>query len=393
MTTLGKRLPAGLIDSGGDGENNAQVRRMYEILKRNASEQSEHGADDELENGEEEGAFGYDADAEEDVEELDSDDEIGGWRWGLIAFCTKVSQSSNAHFVADLADRLKDIDLDDANAVWECLTDAERKDFESVVHGEHVSKLSVREPWWRKWEIDGEKPAPLIQDVTEPTDSAPKDRATKTTKPITTVDRDPSAIVVDDMPAVLDRISDFSQLTGRKSPAAGIEHNIKNVIGAYCLTYRFYYGDLSSHVADTCTYLFARCGNLRSNVIYKSAESAMLDVNPNGDPNLLQLITEDTDSIWLGPPLPEPRPRQQRIHATQAALSDVHRLLAAARHITPKSTALVSADAKVASDDTTATKARIAGRVYASGAPVSRVFLSACLKKMEYYLSSVQQLQ
>lgn len=221
------------------------------------------------------------------------------------------------------------------------------------------------------------------------------------------MDYDPTAVVVDDMPPILDRIADFSILSGGKSPAAGIEHNIKNVIGAYCLTYRFYYGDPISHASESCTYLFSRSGNLRSNAIYKSTESAMLDVNPNGDPNLLQLISDDTDTIWLGPPLPEPRPRQERITATQAALSDVHRLLSAARTITlktipvPVSSAFDGAKAKAELNAGLSTDAgscdasakRIPGRVIANGAPVSRVFLSACLKKIEYYLSAVQQLQ
>lgn len=77
---LGKRLPAGIIDNSlSSNGDNAKVQQMYDILKRNAGETGDYALNGDVmdDDDEQEGAFGYDADAEEDVEELDSDDEIG----------------------------------------------------------------------------------------------------------------------------------------------------------------------------------------------------------------------------------------------------------------------------------------------------------------------------
>lgn len=62
MAMLSKRLPAGLVDSAGNGDNAAEIRRMYEMLKSTAEAGDADGEDDDT--------YGTD-----DEEELDSDDE------------------------------------------------------------------------------------------------------------------------------------------------------------------------------------------------------------------------------------------------------------------------------------------------------------------------------
>uniref|UniRef100_A0A8D9ALK9 Zinc finger HIT domain-containing protein 2 n=1 Tax=Cacopsylla melanoneura TaxID=428564 RepID=A0A8D9ALK9_9HEMI len=67
----------------------------------------------------------------------------------------------------DLATRLENIDLDNAEAVWGQLTDAERADFESLISSGDVAKiLPVWTPWWMP------RAKPLIEEVNNPAPSS-----------------------------------------------------------------------------------------------------------------------------------------------------------------------------------------------------------------------------
>lgn len=49
----------------------------------------------------------------------------------------------------DLAERLNGIDLDDADSVWDKLTDNERQEFEELLRKGDVTKIIIPwDPWW-----------------------------------------------------------------------------------------------------------------------------------------------------------------------------------------------------------------------------------------------------
>ena len=51
--------------------------------------------------------------------------------------------------IPDLHERLRGINLDDADSVWENLTPAERQEFEELLQSGDVSQLVAPwEPWW-----------------------------------------------------------------------------------------------------------------------------------------------------------------------------------------------------------------------------------------------------
>lgn len=97
---------------------------MMQILKKMQAEGA--GGDDEL--------IG-------EAEDIDSDDEDG----------------------IDLHDRIKDLNLNDADAVWEALTEDEKNEFEAMLnHGDVGSILPQWEPWWMY-----RKTKKLVKDVDE----------------------------------------------------------------------------------------------------------------------------------------------------------------------------------------------------------------------------------
>jgi hypothetical protein len=59
------------------------------------------------------------------------------------------ADSDDDDSIPDLHERLRDVNLDDADSVWEKLTPAERQKFEEMLQSGDVSQLAVPwEPWW-----------------------------------------------------------------------------------------------------------------------------------------------------------------------------------------------------------------------------------------------------
>lgn len=56
--------------------------------------------------------------------------------------------SDDDESIPDLALRLKDVNLDDSEAVWNLLTDDERKEFEALTKDDVTQILPIWEPWW-----------------------------------------------------------------------------------------------------------------------------------------------------------------------------------------------------------------------------------------------------
>jgi len=59
------------------------------------------------------------------------------------------ADSDDDDSIPDLHERLRGVNLDDADSVWEKLTPAEKQEFEELLQSGDVSQLVVPwEPWW-----------------------------------------------------------------------------------------------------------------------------------------------------------------------------------------------------------------------------------------------------
>lgn len=151
--------------------SNDDKKHVLEMLQRTAAEEE----DDDVE-------------TEENWQDLDSDDDDGGEH--------------------DLAERLAEVDLNNADAVWELLTDAEQQEFKSIVHkGDIENIVKTVEPFWKQ-RLEN-KPVTDIQENEEKMKE-----------------------IIMTCPTVLSNIKDFKNLS-TKPPAKCIIYNIANVLGTY----------------------------------------------------------------------------------------------------------------------------------------------------------------
>lgn len=76
----------------------------------------------------------------EDVDNIDIDD--------LIEYDDEPADSDDEPEI-DLEERLKDLNLDDADAVWNALTEDERNEFEALLNQGDVGSIMPQwDPWW-----------------------------------------------------------------------------------------------------------------------------------------------------------------------------------------------------------------------------------------------------
>ncbi|XP_008485572.2 zinc finger HIT domain-containing protein 2-like, partial [Diaphorina citri] len=150
---------------------------------------------------------------------------------------------------ADLATRLENIDLNNAEAVWSLLTDAERAEFESLVSSGDVAKiLPVWTPWWCT------KPASLIEEVNQPESSA-----TQSTP---------------EYPTLVPNIPVFYLICTVK-PSPCIEFNMVNTIAAYTFTSRHYNGEPEHSAKESGSCLMQLSDNLNHNTNFSEADLAV----------------------------------------------------------------------------------------------------------------------
>lgn len=107
-----------------------------------------------------------------------------------------------------MADRLDGVDLNNADAVWDKLTPAEKEEFKSIVYNGEIEKIvQPVEPWWKQRLED--KP---VVDIEE--------QKIKLAK------------MMELCPPILQNIKDFSKISTKK-PADCIVYNISNILGTY----------------------------------------------------------------------------------------------------------------------------------------------------------------
>lgn len=202
-------------------------------------------------------------DEEEDWEDLDSDDD------------------ENEH--ADLAERLAEVDLNNADAIWEKLTDEEKQEFKSIVYNGEIEKIvQPVEPWWKlhleeKAVVDLQEEELKVKEILKKCPKVPND------------------------------VKDFQKISS-KPPAACIIYNIADLVGAYTYIFRYYNGDHLSYEMEATDTLISICDNLKANTNFEStiavADSVMmscLNLNLFSDLSSKNLMLEDLRSIFDGP--------------------------------------------------------------------------------------------
>lgn len=306
--------PVGETKEAGEAK-----KRMYEMLMRmqsmesNASSISDIDLTEQIRQLEdlEEEEQGLEGETHSD---LDSDDEEGA---------TKVIECS------DLAERLQNVDLNDANAVWQKLTTEEQKDFEKLVQTGDISTIVPDyKPWWVV-----EVPL-LIQDVTEQNGGHQIVAHEKQLQ----------------LPDLIDNIRRFGELS-TKSPDPCVRHNLVNILAAYTFAARFFNGDHQSYPHESAHCLVSICANIKANWNYESdaaaLESVAMEARNEGlrfDDQDVQTMRSDVDKL-LHPPQSaiELQPREETSSAAEekkilgqnlfilTALSDLYRVLVQAK--------------------------------------------------------------
>lgn len=200
---------------------------------------------------------------DDEWEDLDSDDDV--------------------RETVDLADRLSEVDLNNADAVWERLTDEEKQEFKSIIYNGEIEKIVKNvESWWKlKLEVK------MVNDI--------QANETKVKE------------IIKKCPKVHGNIKDFRSFSS-KTPAPCIIYNIANVIGAYAYIFRYYNGDHQSYEEEATENLISISDNLRVNANFECvssvADSIMLNChnfNLFSDLNTKAKILEDVKEILSGP--------------------------------------------------------------------------------------------
>lgn len=266
----------------------------------------------------------------------------------------------------DLADRLAEVDLNNADEIWERLTEEEKQEFKSIVYNGEIEKIvKPVEPWW-KLKLETKLVKDIQQDelrIKEILKKCPKPQAD---------------------------IKDFTKIS-TKSPAACIIYNIANVIGAYTYLFRYYNGDHLSYELEAADNLISICDNLKANVNFESiisiADSVMmncLNTNLFSDLNTKKLIQEDLKDILDGP-----GDNNEINSFIISALSDIIRLFKIAkskyRQETPKEAPGTGGSKKKFSSEFLSGDGRTEFKQLEN-----QTHLIGCIKKIEFYLSFIK---
>ncbi|XP_026727079.1 zinc finger HIT domain-containing protein 2 [Trichoplusia ni] len=275
-----------------------------------------------------------------DLIEYDDDDEPG---------------DSDDEAGVDLEERLKDLNLDDADAVWNALTQDERNEFEALLNqGDVGSILPQWVPWWMY-----HKEKKLVEDV-----GTNDEEALKSCPQLKVVPK-------------------FETLTAVK-PSPAIKNNITNVLASYAFIMRYFNGEVDP--AEGIVYLLDVCANLESNtnfddpavaleaVAQKCLQSELIQT----DEASLTVMKKDTFLIIRGPS------EENEKFYCKAALSHLHQILTKAK----------SAEKNKKEENIVKEKMEFSRKFpkhekeHLPSLDISKV--KKCIKKVEYYLSFIE---
>ncbi|CAO1419264.1 unnamed protein product [Diamesa tonsa] len=199
----------------------------------------------------------------EHIEDIDSDDSV-----------------EEEH---SLAVRLAEVDLNNADDIWDRLTDVEKQEFKSIVYNGEVENIVIPvQPWWKL-----KLPQKLVSD--EADDKVKIDK------------------IMEQCPKESLEIKNFLKIS-TKTPAKCIIYNIANVLGAYTYIFQYYNGDHLEYCTEATYNLITICDNLKANVNFDTIATVVDSVMMNClntslffDPTTKELILSDIKDIINGP--------------------------------------------------------------------------------------------
>ncbi|XP_032527140.2 zinc finger HIT domain-containing protein 2 [Danaus plexippus] len=193
----------------------------------------------------------------------------------------------------DLHTRIKDLNLDDPDALWNALTSDEKNEFEAMLSQGDVGTII---PQWQPWWLF-RKEKKLVEEV----DLNGEKEALERCPTIKTVPK-------------------FSSLTSIQ-PSPSIRFNMVNIIAAYAFAIRYVNGEIN-HI-EICTYILEVCSNLKTNTNFEDAELAIESVAQmciqneyiDTDEASLNVMRHDTFLILQGPS------EENHLHYSKTAFS------------------------------------------------------------------------
>lgn len=221
--------------ASGGTNSKEEMRKIYDILKR--IRESDAGIDTD----------------NFDMDGLDSDDEVHSPEHG---YEEENEQGENLEDVdddgnddEDIAERLKDIDINDADEVWQRLTSAEKEEFKKLVSSGDIMKLMPDfKPWW------------LIKENSKIVILKANGQEER-----------------NDVPNVIENIPKYSNICS-KEPAPCIHYNIWNILAAYSCTVRFFNGEHFTNPNEATAYLVNLSSTLKYGTNFEEVEDAVVSV-------------------------------------------------------------------------------------------------------------------
>ncbi|KAM3963947.1 zinc finger HIT domain-containing protein 2 [Aphomia sociella] len=255
----------------------------------------------------------------------------------------------------DLHERIKDLNLDDPDAIWNALTEDEKNEFEALLNqGDVGSIIPQWEPWWMY-----RKEEKLIEDVNadekveDSLNNCPHLKAVPPLSSLTTV-----------------------------QPSSAIKFNITNILASYAFIMRYYNGEVDAIEGTIC--LLSICTNLDANMNFDDLATAVESVVQKclqsdliqTDKESLEVMKHDTFLILQGPS------KENKLYYCKAALSHLNNIFNKA-----KSTDRVSKE-NIKNKTEFSRKFPEHKRDHLPNLDISKV--KKCIKKIEYYLSYME---
>lgn len=285
-----------LIANAGQADNKEDVRKIYDILRRirenDAGIPTEDFDQDSLDSDDEAG------------DEEEHEDELGE------------GEHADDSDELDIAERLKDIDINDADEVWEHLTQEERNEFKKLVaSGDIMKLLPDYKPWWLKQNNQSK-----IVDIT-------------------TKKEEENQL---NIPAIYENIPQFSSICS-KEPAPCVHYNLWNIMAAYSCTSRYFHGEHLTSPNESAAFFVNLSSCLKYGTNFEDVNDAIVSVE-------MEALTTGNGATELMPPgtpktlLVESREQMQSDarqlmslrHFKLAALSDILKIFHLTKNILKK---------------------------------------------------------
>ncbi|KAF7987451.1 hypothetical protein HCN44_003213 [Aphidius gifuensis] len=147
----------------------------------------------------------------------------------------------------DLAERIKNIDLNNADELWAVLSESERQEFEAIIkNGEEDKILPLWEPWWTK--VDEKK---LVEVVDESNDTEKK--------------------LNNNLPVVMN----IPVIESLEKASPLVAYNLLNVLSSYICTVLHYNGEHQNSPDDAVIMFLELNDNIKNNKVFDDSRTAV----------------------------------------------------------------------------------------------------------------------